>query len=596
MHGGQQAVALPRGEGKTTIIIGAILWAILYGWRRYVVAVAADQGAAERLLDGIRAALDSSEVVNKLFPEAAHYARALENLPQRAAGQLANETPTGITWRANCLILAQVAAGPDEYAPGAVIEARGLTGRIRGLQQTLQDGTVVRPDMYFIDDPQTRESAKSPEQCRDRLEIIRADIMGGAGIGRDVAAIMACTVICEGDLVDQVLNEWRSIRAAALYVEPKAANTLWREYVDMRRRARRDGTERKICNAFYRRHRRKMDAGAKVGNPHRRNEGDLSALQTIYNYLADNGEASYRSELQNDPRGQESALYQITVKTVESRFNGLERCDAPEDCHFIIAGVDVNFYALNWVVVAVRGDFATFVVDYGRYPAHGEPLWQPGAKGTAEAAIYMGVVDLADQLRLRHPRLGLFAVDGNYATDTICRAVDHLDRTLPLRVMVMRGVPSDRYSLPADGKKKIQDGQECFYGVGVRGPHVVFNSHYWHKRAQEGFLLTPGAPGAISLWGDSNADHSTFAAHVCADRLLAVETNKGKETHKWSRKPNDRNDLGDALVMAMAPASLFGAQATDIPQRIAAPADAPAAPATPKPPARRRQRVRTIEI
>ena len=36
-HGGLFALAMPRGSGKTVISTRAALWAILYGYRRYVV-------------------------------------------------------------------------------------------------------------------------------------------------------------------------------------------------------------------------------------------------------------------------------------------------------------------------------------------------------------------------------------------------------------------------------------------------------------------------------------------------------------------------------------------------------------------------------
>ena len=41
LHGGRVAVALPRGYGKTTLIVLATLWAVLYGHRRYIAVIAA---------------------------------------------------------------------------------------------------------------------------------------------------------------------------------------------------------------------------------------------------------------------------------------------------------------------------------------------------------------------------------------------------------------------------------------------------------------------------------------------------------------------------------------------------------------------------
>jgi hypothetical protein len=371
--------------------------------------------------------------------------------------------------------------------------------------------------------------------------------------------VVACTVIAEGDLADRILATWHAIKAKALITLPAAHDTLWREYIRIRREARRRGTETKESNAFYRRNRKEMDAGAEVANKHRCNDGELSALQHIYNWIADNGEASFRAELQNEPLAEESALYVLTAATVLSRCNGLDRGEVPEDAHFVCAGVDVNYYALSWAVAATTPEGRSYLVDYGRWPDGGRELWGDNSPGTPEAAIYDGILALCELLAQRHEKLGWFGVDGNYATDTVYRAVAHLERTRPFRCVAMRGVSSEKYSEPGDVKRRIQDGVECFLGRGVKGTHVVFNSHHWHKALQQGFLLQPGMVGSVSLWGRGDVDHRTFAAHTIADRLVAVSTEKGREIHKWTRRPTERNDLADAAVMALCPPSLFGA-------------------------------------
>ena len=44
LHGGLFALAMPRGNGKTTICERAMLWACLYGYRRFGCLI----GATER--------------------------------------------------------------------------------------------------------------------------------------------------------------------------------------------------------------------------------------------------------------------------------------------------------------------------------------------------------------------------------------------------------------------------------------------------------------------------------------------------------------------------------------------------------------------
>lgn len=503
-----------------------------------------------------------------LFPEVCYYIRALGGLSQRAAGQLSKGKPTKIEWNMDGIRFAFVTmeAAYMEIASGAAIEARGLTGRLRGLQITLPDGRVKRPDFVFPDDPQTRESAKSAAQCEERENLILADVMGLAGPDVELACLMAGTVIEQDDLVERICNKWRSVRAKALYEFPEEHNPqgrrgLWQEYIELRRQSRKEGTEKKVCNDFYRKNRKQMDKGAVVGNIHRKNKNDLSALQNIYNYISDNGEKSFYSELQNEPQSQSSKFFVLKSTLVSSRTNGHERNIIPPDCHYVNAGIDVNHYALNWAVSAVQNDMTAFGIDYGRYPK-GADLWNPESPKTEETAIYDGIIALSEALLQRQPGIKLVGVDGNYATGTIYRVVDLLNRRYPnVRFMVFRGFGSDKYNLPENQKKIIRKGYECHWEKSEkRGEHVIFNSHYWHMALQKAFFLNPGFPGSYSFWGNTSEEHRTIADHIIADKLIEIEYKNGKELMTWTKRPGARNDLADAAKISLVAASVFGAE------------------------------------
>ena len=568
LNGGQYCIAMPRGEGKTTIIIGAIVWAACYGHRGYVVIIGSDQAAAEKVLAGVKTTLETSNKMMELFPEVCFYIKALDGLSQRAAGQLSNNRPTRIEWRADGVRFAYIEIDPAylEVGAGVAIEARGLTGRLRGLQITLPNGSVIRPDFVFSDDPQTRESATSMAQCEERENLILSDVMGLSGVGVELAILMAGTVIGQNDLIERICSKWRSVRAKALYEfpdehNPKNRHGLWQEYIDLRRQARKEGAEKKVCNDFYRKNRKEMDKGAVVGNPHRKSKNELSALQNIYNYISDNGENSFYSELQNEPQGAGAKFYSISSSMVLSRLNGFERNAVPGDCHYINAGIDVNHYALNWAVSAMQNDMTSFGIDYGRYPKGGD-IWNPESEKTTEQAIYDGVIELSGALLVRQPAIKLVGIDGNYATDTIYRVVDFLNRKYSnVRFLVFRGFGSEKYNLPQNSKTVIRKGHECHWEKKEkRGEHVIFNSHYWHMWLQKSFLLNPGFPGSYSFWGDNNTDHRTIADHIIADKLIELEYKNGKELMKWSKRPGARNDLADAVKITVVGASVFGAE------------------------------------
>ena len=581
LKGGMEAIAMPRGDGKTTIIIGACTWAIAYGHRRYICIIGADAGASEKLIDGIKVCFDSNHQMIKLFPELCIPCKALEGLSQRATGQLyqpfkddeLTAEPTHIKWKNDHICLPQIVRDEKhiekfmEFGIGAVIESRGLTGRLRGMQQTLANGEVIRPDFVFLDDPQTRESAKSPTQCNDREDLIKADVAGLAGIGKPLAMLMACTVICKNDLAERMLDEWRSVRAKALYEEP-VNKELWDEYIELRKKAKKKGTEEKECNKFYKKHRKELDEGARVGNPHRKNDNELSALQHIYNYITDNGMGSFQSELQNEPLESTAVLYEINPNIILDSFNNYKRLEIPEDCHYVIGGCDVNYYALNWGLCAVKRDFTTYVIDYGQYPK-GKVLWEAGRNETAEQAIYNGIIETYKQLCKRNPEMGEFLIDGNYATDTIYRAVAHINKNktswgLNCRAHVARGVSSHKYSLPNSTTNIVNQGYECHLSkTKSRGEHIIFNSHYWHMHLQKGFLIEHGYTGSVSLYGDQHTDHRVIANHICSEKLIDVEFKNGKEIYTWT-DAKEHNDLSDAVTMALVGASIYGADVNAI--------------------------------
>ncbi len=68
VHGGLFAMAMPRGSGKTTIAIRAAIYAILYGYRRFVCLIAASEPSAKRLLRSLQDELRFNELLAEDFP------------------------------------------------------------------------------------------------------------------------------------------------------------------------------------------------------------------------------------------------------------------------------------------------------------------------------------------------------------------------------------------------------------------------------------------------------------------------------------------------------------------------------------------------
>jgi hypothetical protein len=80
--------------------------------------------------------------------------------------------------------------GQRSLGSGAVITTRGLDSAIRGVLV----GTK-RPDLVIIDDPETRDSARSGVQTDLRARTIEADLAGLGGPGKRLARVMLTTTI-----------------------------------------------------------------------------------------------------------------------------------------------------------------------------------------------------------------------------------------------------------------------------------------------------------------------------------------------------------------------------------------------------------------
>lgn len=570
LNGGQYAIALPRGEGKTTIVTCSVIWAILYGHRRFIVIVSADRRPADRLMSAIKKML-ADDRLGELFPECQHYVKALAGLSQRASGQLADGKPTYITWKAGQINLPYVPMDETylERCSGAVIVSAGITCGIRGLQETLPNGEVIRPDFLFLDDISTRESAGSSQQNKDRMSMLKSDLLPLAGIGKELACIMACTVIEADDLSDQILSEWQSIRAKALYTLPAEHNGLWKEYIDLYRASQKHGDQVKDCNEFYLKNRERLDRGAVVGNPYRLNEVEISALQSCYNFLSKYGERSFWSELQNSPKETTSSIFEIKPSIVSSRINHIPRYEMPPECNFLVIYADLNYIGLNYVVTAFKNDMTAYVIDADKHPQGRSVLIDSTEEETTTGAqkISRGILDFVSLIykQKRYTKNGVrvmpnrILIDANFMTSTVHSTVKALQRSR-YPVICDRGRSYKQYKPARQDKLIGKEGNNLFVQKGIQGEEIVHNSDYWRMVTQKAFLLSPGQPGSISLWGDKSSIHEDISYEICSEKL--VKYSAQLNMYEWHKQVNERNDKLDALVGCYVGASSLGGSIT----------------------------------
>lgn len=564
LHGGTESIAMPRGDGKTTIAMCSGIWAIAYGHRQYFAVIAATDKLAQNIVSGVKTALETNTKIAELFPEISHYARALEGQAQRAKSQLADGELTRMRWNTDRIVLASYERNEAflELSPQGIFQAAGLTGSIRGFNYALADGRTIRPDFVLIDDPQTRESAESPAQTEYREKLINGDVMCLGGVGIKIAAVMACTIICENDLSERFLKKWRSRRSGWLTHLPDEDGKQWCDYMELYRELKdlpQEDRQQRL-NDYYQQNRDRLDAGGRSSWEERRFPGDLSSLQSAYNKRAEIGDEAFFCEYQNQPLKHNSSLYEITPELIRSKLSGFRRGELPQSVNCAVIAADINYHGISWVYAGFRNDFAGFVLDYGIWPGN-KPICDEMAN--EESAIYEALNDFVNFIRSKYPELNAFGIDGNRFTAAVLKFIRQFRNQVPFRFWPMRGLAATQYRPENRTSPRLvgTNRTNCHLRKSISYPGVteaLFDSHYWHYTMQRAWLLTPGGRGSMSLYGDGRSSHRIIAEQICADRLKDLYERGGKQHYEW--KTTGRNDLGDALTMGCVLANLCGVE------------------------------------
>lgn len=570
-EGDRYAFASPRGDGKTSRVEAAILWAALYGHRRCIVIVGADLTAAQEIADSVKLELRTNERLREDFPFPCWAAALSDDTALRAKGWTWGGEHLGMVWDRHKIIL-PILEGAD--GAGCVIVPRGLTGRLRGMR--LKVGKrAVRPDLYACDDPQTDESAASPAQVDTRENLILGAIMGSGGPDKSIAAMLPCTIIKHGDLAARMLDrerhsDWQGTARGLVQSWPDAQKTLWQEYQKKRRTESHEA-----ANAYYAENREAMDKGASLDWPQRYTRGkEVSALQHAENLLCDLGEQVFSAEYMNDPSEKHPSVYDLTPALVASRVHaGRERFTMPTEARFSIAATDLNHYGLHTVVVAFSNDQTGWVAWYGRFDHKGRGLIPKNCpEAEAKRLMFEALVEHGKQVAAlpltqngQAARVGMWIIDAGYMPDIVRRYVDGPARTLGMPLAPARGFNADRYRPRGRGTIGRPREQCHLTESAVAGRFLAFNACYWREISQRAWLGSPNAPGSLSLC--DGARHTEFSEQVTRERLLEKLRGEFGFHWRWHSQPGWR-DYGDAVTMCYVGAAWSGIGTTgSVPQR-----------------------------
>ena len=576
------AFAMPRGTGKTTICECSALLVTLWGWHRYVALIAATQQHARKRIESAKMELRHNAKLLADFPEAVYPIRKLENIAQRARSQRSSGEPTDIRWESERVVFPTI---PGSACSGACLESAGLLGAVRGMNLAQPDGRVTRPSFALIDDPQTRRSARSPEQCDERERILQSEILYLPGPGQKISAVMPCTVVSADDLADRFLDrkknpEWRGIRTSLVYSMPSATDR-WDEYAQIRHEDITGGGTGRKARAYYKKHRRAMDAGAEVAWPEQIDAGDVSALQSAMNKFYRDRPAFF-AEAQNDPGAgdREGGADQLRPSAIAAKCGHFPRGQAPPGTLATTAYIDVQKEALFFVVTAWGENMTGATIDYGAWPAQRADYFSlsnirntltrkyPGRQ--LEGRLRAGLEDLAGHLAPYNITRGLVDAAWGLSRDTVydfcaghaatwwpghgrfigpgrkpMREWVHKPGDLPTRLARRTAAEAAHWRSPRPEPGAVR--------------HVLIDVNWWKSYLVRRLATAAGDRGGLLLFRPAaDRTHRLFADHLTAETKIETSGPYGT-IDDWRQNPGrPDNHWLDCQVGATVAASVCG--------------------------------------
>lgn len=589
LEGGLFALAMPRGSGKSTLSMRAALWALLYGHRRFVCLIGSTEEKARMLLKDLKTEINYNDRLAADFRQVCYPIRRLENNGRRCIGQLFKGKETRIDWSEDRLTFPTM---PDEACDGVnvsgfTVSVGGLTGALRGQNHTLVNGTIIRPEVAILDDPQTRESAMSSAQSVRRAEIIKGDVLGMAGPDQEVSAIMPCTVIRSGDMADEMLDrsknpEWAGQLTKMVYSFPSNMKP-WEEYRDIREKEFRDGSDHTTSDAFYTERREIMDAGAVLAWPERKGKAQ-SAVQHAMNLLF-RDERAFHAEYQNEPLADaEARPDDLTPDQITAKLNRHPRGVVPLGSDHLTAFIDVQKSLLFYAVMSWEAGFTGNLLAYGTFPEQKRAYFTLRDAKTKipnvikasdlEGQLY-GALDALTQLLLgrewvredgAHLRIDRCLIDANWGDSTeivykFCRQSQFSANLTPSHGKYVGASNSPMREWPKRQGERVGHYWRLRTTGGRRAVRsVVFDSNFWKSFFANRLAVPMGSKSSISLFGDKPEAHQMLADHFCSEYRVRVEK-KGSDrvVDEWKQRP-DRpdNHFFDCAVGCCVAASMEG--------------------------------------
>lgn len=581
LYGGDQAIAGPRGEGKTRLVLYQGLRLALKGISRFPIVIGKSQSKAEKDLKTIREKLQQNQQFIDDFPEIGYPFKAIGGWSSRCRLQTVSGVFTQIEIAPDHLIFPTIEPWQLEWgndfellSRGQIFACMGIDGPIRGT--TYRD---ERPTVAIIDDIEDKEAARSETLIERNESIIEEDIGGLGSSAEPIARVFLCTIqnrkCIAYKYTDQKLKpSWRGRRYRKM-IKPPDRMDLVDQFIELWKNRKDNDQDAREAYRFWRDNQEEIERGCAISNPYsysRKTHSDgepmeLSAIHSYYVRVAKYGKKAVATEVDNDPPEESGPRGSgLTAQVVQSRLSGLSRRQLPANTAALTAAIDLGKYRCHWVVTAWWHGAGGVVVDYGVAEVHGQQTDM--TTEASEPAIYHALLNWRDELNQKNfvdatgtPRKVDFCLvdSGNFtnAAYQFCREVGGIFK------------PSKGYD-PYHARKTSTDN--CIAGANMHAQRLAaagvwlyeLDTSYWKQFVHERFMtptfdennmLRRGSLSLFSLPG--NQTHQSYSQHIVAEELVSefIE-GKGNKVY-WSEK-SDNNHWLDATYMAAAASEACG--------------------------------------
>jgi hypothetical protein len=566
--GPKMARAMDRARGKSSMLRAGLLWAVLYGYKRFPLWFGSIGKKAKQNLDNIKHELQRNAALAADFPEICMPVQALHNSSRRCATQTVGGKLTWIRWEQEFIRLPETDV-PWRSGGWSAIGSLGIDSQdIRG---TNVDNT--RPDFVALDDIESKESAKSDVQTQAIDDKVRQDIGGLGGQNTTVTTVWIGTILkCSlpgGTLTAKYTDpirepSWSGRRYRFMETMP-AREDLWQEYVAIRKDGTFGGKEK--ATEYYLSRREEMDAEARPSWIGSFLPGEISEAQHYYNRMADNGLEYCACELQNDPAMLvKDDTETLTPELVMCKFNNMARGAIPAEAEVIVAHADVHTDFLYYAIIAFAQGFTGWVIEYGTYPEVDIRVKWP--KLSLEGQVRQALDGLEKHILGRR-----YIAQSGRMLDILYYPIDSSwGETTKTVYAYSRESGQSRAIYPAKGQYTSIDrpwrpskktgrefGEHWYVGRPPDDNAAVrllgYDTNYWKSFVHRRWMTPPGERGCLSLFGSQPELHREFAHHQCAERAERQFTERKGSVEVW-KTINVNNHFFDNVVGCFVAASM----------------------------------------